>query len=71
MIAEAAIAMEFGASLDDIARTCHAHDLERGSQGGGVCGRQARDQFLRAFLGEATSFARQSRQGCPTTAVIQ
>jgi dihydrolipoamide dehydrogenase len=25
MIAEAVIAMEFGASADDIARTCHAH----------------------------------------------
>ena len=25
MIAEAAIAMEFGASAEDIARTCHAH----------------------------------------------
>jgi dihydrolipoamide dehydrogenase len=25
MIAEAAIAMEFGASSEDIARTCHAH----------------------------------------------
>ena len=25
MIAEAAMAMEFGASSEDIARTCHAH----------------------------------------------
>ena len=25
MIAEPALAMEFGASADDIARTCHAH----------------------------------------------
>jgi dihydrolipoamide dehydrogenase len=25
MIAEAALAMEFGASAEDIARTCHAH----------------------------------------------
>ena len=25
MIAEAAIAMEFGAAAEDIARTCHAH----------------------------------------------
>ena len=25
MIAEAAVAMEFGAAADDIARTCHAH----------------------------------------------
>ena len=25
MIAEAAVAMEFGASAEDIARTCHAH----------------------------------------------
>jgi dihydrolipoamide dehydrogenase len=25
LIAEAAIAMEFGASSEDIARTCHAH----------------------------------------------
>jgi dihydrolipoamide dehydrogenase len=25
MIAEAVIAMEFGASAEDIARTCHAH----------------------------------------------
>jgi dihydrolipoamide dehydrogenase len=25
MIAEAAVAMEFGASSEDIARTCHAH----------------------------------------------
>ena len=25
MIAEAAVAMEFGAASEDIARTCHAH----------------------------------------------
>ena len=25
MIAEAALAMEFGASAEDMARTCHAH----------------------------------------------
>jgi dihydrolipoamide dehydrogenase len=25
MIGEAAVAMEFGASAEDIARTCHAH----------------------------------------------
>jgi dihydrolipoamide dehydrogenase len=25
MIAESAVAMEFGASSEDIARTCHAH----------------------------------------------
>ena len=25
MIAEAVVAMEFGASAEDIARTCHAH----------------------------------------------
>ena len=25
MIAEAAVAMEFGGSAEDIARTCHAH----------------------------------------------
>ena len=25
MIAEAAVAMEFGAAAEDIARTCHAH----------------------------------------------
>ena len=27
MIAEMALAMEFGASSEDIARTCHAHQL--------------------------------------------
>ena len=47
MIAEAAIAMEFGASSEDIARTCHAHPtLERGGQGSGARGRQARHQYV-------------------------
>ena len=47
MIAEAAMAMEFGASSEDIARTCHAHPtLVRGDEGGGARGRQARDQLL-------------------------
>ena len=47
MIAEAAIAMEFGASSEDIARTCHAHPtLSRGGEGSGAGRRQARDQFL-------------------------
>ena len=42
MIAEAAVAMEFGGAAEDIARTCHAHPtLQRGDQGSGARGRQA------------------------------
>ena len=34
LIAELALAIEFGASAEDVARTCHAHpSLERGGKG--------------------------------------
>ncbi len=47
MIAEAAVAIEFGASAEDIARTCHAHPtLSRGREGSRARGRQARDSHL-------------------------
>ena len=39
--------MEFGASSEDIARTCHAHPtLPRSGEGSGAGGRQTRHQFL-------------------------
>ena len=53
MIAEAAVAMEFGASSEDIARTCHAHPtLTRGGEGSGAGREQTRDQFLIALFVE-------------------
>ena len=49
MIAEAAVAMEFGGAAEDIARTCHAApDPERGHQGSRPGGRQARHQHVSA-----------------------
>ncbi len=40
LIAELAIAMEFGASAEDVARTCHAHPTsERGGEGSRPGGR--------------------------------
>ena len=49
MIAEAAVAMEFGAAAEDIARTCHAHPtLARGGEGSRPGGRQARDPYVSA-----------------------
>ncbi len=47
MIAEAAIAMEFGASAEDIARTCHAHpDIVRGGQGSRHGRSEARNSYV-------------------------
>ena len=49
MIAEAALAMEFGASAEDIARTCHAHPtLERGDEGSRARGRRRAHPHLSA-----------------------
>ena len=33
LINEACLAMEYGASCEDIARVCHAHPVSTGSQG--------------------------------------
>ena len=47
MIAEAAVAMEFGASAEDIARTCHAHPtLPEAVKEAALAVAQARDSFL-------------------------
>ena len=48
MIAEAAQAMEFGATSEDIAYTCHAHPTHsRGDQGSGDGGDRQADPHLR------------------------
>jgi hypothetical protein len=44
MIAEAVLALEYGASSEDIARTCHAHPVRIGV----CCGRRARPCGSRA-----------------------
>ena len=47
LIAEGVVAMEFGASSEDIARICHAHpSLSEATQGSGAGGRQADAQSL-------------------------
>ena len=47
LIAELATAIEFGASAEDVARTCHAHPtLERGGEGSRAGGRRAGDAYL-------------------------
>jgi dihydrolipoamide dehydrogenase len=47
MIAEAAVAMEFGAAAEDIARTCHAHpDLARGGEGSRSRSGEARNSYV-------------------------
>ena len=57
MIAEAAVAMEFGASAEDIARTCHAHpDADRGGEGSGAGGGQARDPHVTSMAAAARKF---------------
>ena len=35
LINEAVLAMEYGASAEDIARVCHAHPVSDGLRGGG------------------------------------
>ena len=51
LIAELATAMEFGASAEDVARTCHAHPTpERGGEGGGAGGRRAGVAYLTAMM---------------------
>ena len=47
MIAEAAVAMEFGASSEDIARTCHAHPtLPEAVKEAALAVEQARDSYV-------------------------
>jgi NAD(P)-dependent dehydrogenase (short-subunit alcohol dehydrogenase family) len=47
MIAEAAIAMEFGASAEDIARTCHAHPtLSEAVKEAAMAGGEAHDSYV-------------------------
>ncbi len=47
MIAEAAVAMEFGASAEDIARTCHAHPtLPEAVKEAALAVAQARDSYV-------------------------
>jgi hypothetical protein len=51
MIAQAAQAMEFGATSEDIAYTCHAHPTHsRGAQGSGDGGDRQADPHLEARL---------------------
>ena len=48
LIAELTTAMEFGASAEDVARTCHAHPTpERGGEGSGSGGRRPGVAYLR------------------------
>ena len=54
MIAEAVLAMEFGASAEDIARTCHAHPtLPEAVKEAAHGGRQARDSYVASCHGRA------------------
>ena len=47
LIAEAALAIEFGALAEDIARTCHAHPtLSEADEGSRARGRQAGDSHV-------------------------
>ena len=47
MIAEAAVAMEFGAAAEDIARTCHAHPtLPEAVKEAALAVAQARDSYV-------------------------
>lgn len=48
MINEAALAMEYGASCEDIARVCHAHP---------TCSEAFREANLAAFCGKAINFS--------------
>ena len=49
LIAELTTAIEFGASAEDVARTCHAHPTpERGGEGSGSGGRRAGVAYLAA-----------------------
>lgn len=47
LIAEAVLGMEYGASAEDIARTCHAHP---------TCSEAVREAALAAFCGKAINF---------------
>uniref|UniRef100_A0A0A9XAA8 Dihydrolipoyl dehydrogenase n=1 Tax=Lygus hesperus TaxID=30085 RepID=A0A0A9XAA8_LYGHE len=47
LIAEAVLGMEYGASAEDIARTCHAHP---------TCSEAVREAHLAAFCGKAINF---------------
>ena len=63
LIAECGIAMEFGGSSEDIARTCHAApDADRGGQGSGAGGREARHPHVSCRRRGATR-ARRARAG--------
>jgi len=48
MINEAALAMEYGASCEDIARVCHAHP---------TCSEALREASLAAYSGKAINFS--------------
>ena len=51
MIAEAAVAMEFGAAAEDIARTCHAHPtLPEAVKEAALAVAQARDPYVRVSV---------------------
>ncbi len=72
MIAEAAVAMEFGASAEDIARTCHAHPtLPEAVKEAALAVAQARDSYVirhchaseRPILRDAATAAPQDEGG--------
>ena len=57
LIGEVTLAIEFGASAEDIARTCHAHPTLIGSgEGSGARGRRAADPYVIAGPRAALSF---------------
>ena len=57
MIAEAAVAMEFGGSAEDIARTCHAHPtLPEAVKEAALAVGQARDPHVTSMAAAARKF---------------
>jgi dihydrolipoamide dehydrogenase len=48
MINEAALAMEYGASCEDVARVCHAHP---------TCSEAFREAAMAAYCGKAINFS--------------
>ncbi len=64
LIAEIAIAIEFGASSEDIARTCHGHPTLVGSgQGGGARRRRPRDPHVSDAMLTRSTLTRPGRGG--------
>ena len=65
MIAEAAVAMEFGAAAEDIARTCHAHPtLPEAVKEAALAVAQARDSYVSQRCVPCRATRREHREPC-------